>query len=266
MDNDAKVDASVPVAIDRETKSAQAIARLEAGATIAPIIPRTVDEVFRIAQAVILADMAPAGFEMKVSGQDRPDPQKIAIAIMKGAEVGIPPITALSTICIINKRPCIWGDGAVALVQRSGRVEKVEESWEGEAEKVGAPVQTDRGEQDYTPQHTDFPDTLTAVYRIWRRGQAAPYEGRFSVRDARRAGLWANPKKKPWVEYPKRMLRARARAFALRDGFADCLMGLSIAEEIQDLPEAPPEIADTSFLDDGPPEVAPTETESAAEL
>jgi hypothetical protein len=61
--------------------------------------------------------------------------------------------------------------------------------------------------------------------------------------------LWTNPKKKPWFEHPKRMLQWRARAYAMRDGFADCLMGLAVREEIEDLtPE--PVVTDTSFLDD----------------
>ena len=48
------------------------------------------------------------------------------------------------------------------------------------------------------------------------------------------------------------MLMARARAYALRDGFADCLMGLAIREEIEDLPAEAPGKTDTSFLDDAP--------------
>jgi len=72
------------------------------------------------------------------------------------------------------------------------------------------------------------------------------------VKDAKRAHLWNNPKRDPWMKYPQRMLMARARAYALREGFADCLSGLSIAEEIQDLPEAPKPLTDTTFLDDAP--------------
>jgi hypothetical protein len=202
------------------------MASLESGQRVAPIVPRNVEEAFRIAQAVVNAGLAPASYERDAPNPDKlPDVQKILIGILKGAEVGLPPITALSTIAIINKRPCIWGDGAVALCQQSGHVEKVEQKWEGED-----------GKEDWA-----------AVYRIWRRGQSQPYEGRFSVKDAKRAGLWM--KRSTWVQYPQRMLMARARAYALRDGFADCLMGLSIAEEMRDLP-AEPQMVDKSFLED----------------
>jgi hypothetical protein len=70
------------------------------------------------------------------------------------------------------------------------------------------------------------------------------------VRDARRAKLWNNPKKLPWVEHPKRMLKWRARAFAMRDGFADCLMGLSIREEVEDMTIEPVATQNT-VKDDG---------------
>lgn len=47
------------------------------------------------------------------------------------------------------------------------------------------------------------------------------------------------------------MLKWRARGNAMRDGFADCLMGLSIREEVEDLNlTAEPEKTNTSFLDD----------------
>jgi hypothetical protein len=59
---------------------------------------------------------------------------------------------------------------------------------------------------------------------------------RFSVSDAKKAGLWG--KSGPWTQYPKRMLQLRARGFALRDAFPDVLKGLVTAEEAQDYPQA----------------------------
>jgi hypothetical protein len=63
-------------------------------------------------------------------------------------------------------------------------------------------------------------------------------ESRFSVEDAKRAGLWG--KQGPWTAYPKRMLSMRARGFAIRDCFADVLKGLITAEEAQDYPSDKP--------------------------
>src|SRR5207237_9506330 len=123
-----------------------------------------------------------------------------------------------------------------------------------EEEEGAAPDR--RGGRPPRPRLSDFPPGLTAVYRIWRKGQEIPYEGRFSVQHAMRAHLWGNAKRRVWIEYPKRMLMARARAYALRDGFADCLMGLSIREEIEDVPAEPPTRTDTSFLNDAPATIA----------
>lgn len=222
-------------------------AQLVAGANIAPIIPRTIDEVARVARAVIVAGLAPDSYKGK---NDEETASKIMVGIMKGAEVGAAPFTALANIAIINGRPSIWGDLAIALVQARGIVTNVEAKYEGE----------ESGKAE--PQITDFLDSMTAVYRIWRKGQTDPYEGRFSVRDAKRAHLWG--KKQPWVQYPKRMLMARARAYALRDGFADCLSGLSIREEIEDLPPEAPAKTDTAFLENEAPKLAaPIETVEA---
>jgi hypothetical protein len=58
---------------------------------------------------------------------------------------------------------------------------------------------------------------------------------KYSVEDAKRAGLWN--KQGPWTQYPKRMLQMRARGFALRDAFPDVLKGLITVEEAQDYPE-----------------------------
>jgi hypothetical protein len=195
-------------------------AELVAGNPVAPIIPRTIDEVARIANAVIVAGLAPDSYK---GADDKATASRIMIGIMKGSEIGLAPLTALANIAIINGRPCLYGDGAVALIQASGRVDKWQEHFEGE-----------EGEPNFT-----------AVCAIYRKGQDEPYEGRFSVKDAERAKLLA---KGPWVQYRQRMLMWRARSYAMRTGFADCLSGLAIAEEVQDIP-APPKPLPADVLD-----------------
>ncbi len=243
---------------DLEAAARPKMISFEAGARIAPIIPRNLGELAMVASAIITAGLAPESYQEKAGTEDlkyEKTKAKIMVGVMKGAEVGLPPITALSTIAIINGRPTIWGDGAVALVQQSGLVEKIEEFYEGADETDSGPTKDQQGTEDFTPRPTDFPQTMTAVCRVWRRGQSEPYEGRFSVRDAMRAKLWGSPKHEVWIRYPRRMLKNRARAFALRDGFADCLHGLSIREEIEDLPAPPPPVTDLSFLG-GPDEIS----------
>jgi hypothetical protein len=98
----------------------------------------------------------------------------------------------------------------MALVQASPVCENIEEYFEGE----GSP-------------------NPVAVCVAHRRGRT-PVTVKFSVEDAKRAGLWG--KTGPWQAYPKRMMQMRARGFALRDAFPDVLKGLITAEEAQDYP------------------------------
>jgi hypothetical protein len=79
---------------------------------------------------------------------------------------------------------------------------------------------------------------MTAVCQTSRKGKDANVVARFSVADAKKAGLWG--KQGPWTQYPKRMLQLRARGFALRDAFPDVLRGLVTAEEAQDYPQGEP--------------------------
>lgn len=217
---------ALPVVPVVNSRAAKEIMALPFGGVVKAIMPTTLEEAFRYAQLVVNAGLCPNSYETG----GRADPQKVVIGILAGLEVGVPPMQALKGIAIINNRPCIWGDLAVALVQAKGVLLKMEALYTGEPEQ----------------------DNRTCRVLIYRRGQEYPYVGEFSVKDAKRAGLWANHKKKPWIEYPERMLFNRARAFALRDGFADCLSGLAIAEEVQDMPEAPA-IVDSGFLDDAKP-------------
>jgi hypothetical protein len=104
----------------------------------------------------------------------------------------------------------VYGDAAMALVQASPVCEDVEEYFEDEG----------------TPNPV-------AVCVAKRKGRK-PVTVRFSVEDAKRAGLWG--KQGPWSAYPKRMMQMRARGFALRDAFPDVLKGMITAEEAQDYP------------------------------
>lgn len=206
------------------------------------LVPRTTEDALRYAELVCTANLAPASYRGR---NDAETAQRVALGILKGAEVGLPPLTALANIAIINGRPCLHSDGAIALAHASGRLEYISERLEGDG------------------------DNRMAVCEVKRRDQTKAVKRTFSVADAKRAKLWGNAQRQPWVMYPQRMLAARARSWALRDAFADVLSGLGIKEEIEDI--APPpeqQIADTSFLDDEPgemPEAGPSVTEDAGE-
>jgi hypothetical protein len=162
----------------------------------------TVDEAMRFGKMLASSQFAPKDFQNK--------PESCILAIQHGAEIGLGPMQSIQSVAVINGRPSIWGDAALALVMGSPVCEYVKESVAGDGDK------------------------MVAVCETKRRGYPAPSVTQFSVADAVRAGLWG--KSGPWTQYPKRMLQLRARGFALRDAFPDVLKGLVTAEEAQDYP------------------------------
>jgi hypothetical protein len=166
----------------------------------------TFDDAFRFAAMVAKSDFAPKDFRGK--------PESCLLAIQHGSEIGLSPMQSLQNIACINGRPAIWGDAALALCLASPVCDGIHELIEGDG------------------------DNMTAVCQTSRKGKDANVVGRFSVADAKRAGLWG--KTGPWTQYPKRMLQMRARGFALRDAFPDVLKGLVTAEEAQDYPANEP--------------------------
>jgi len=237
---------SEPVAASAPPKRAALIA----GEDVRAIIPRSIEEAFRLAQVFITAGIVPDSYNYGKNppegcGQYDPDPAKVVIGILKSLEVGLPPITGISTIAVINNRPSIWGDGAQALIQQSGLLSSYEERWFGDS--------FDTEDSKALPL-SSWPKTYGCEAKMWRVGQDMPFIGRFTVGDADRANLWNNVRKKPWMESPKRMLKIRARAFAQRDGFADALAGLSVAEEIRDHLEERTRVVSSNFLSASRPE------------
>ena len=162
----------------------------------------SLEDAFRFANAVAASGFAPRGMEK---------PEAILVAIQLGAELGLTPMSALQNIAVINGRPAIYGDAALALVRSSGLLEVFREEEIGEAGK----------------------DTQGVRVTAKRKGFDEASET-FTVADAKLAKLWA--KSGPWTDYPKRMLKFRARGFILRDLFGDVLKGLRTLEEVRDTP------------------------------
>ena len=210
---------------------------------VLPILPRNVPEATQYANGLIAANIVPDAFkysekEAEALGdrtlKGKPNTALIVMGVLKCLEIGVPPQTGLAGLLPINGRFSIWGDLAVAKAQQAGVIANQTRVETGPAFDKNLPL-------------GEWPVDFGVEVRIWRKGQEQPYVGRFTIRDAKRANLWMNQYKKPWVLYPERMLYNRARAFALRDGFADCLNGLSIAEEMLDtLPTVDAEPVDGS--------------------
>ena len=165
--------------------------------------PATLGEAMEFSKMLADSTMVPRAYQGK--------PQDILVCVQWGQEIGLAPLQALQNIAVINGKPSVYGDAAMALVQASAVCEDVQEYFEGEG--------------------TPNPIAVCVAKRRGRKEVVA----KFSVEDAKRAGLWG--KTGPWQAYPKRMMQMRARGFALRDAFPDVLKGLITAEEAQDYPD-----------------------------
>lgn len=192
------------------------------------LVVQDLDSLWRLGEIILRSGLAPTAFTTR---------EAICVAIEMGAEVGLPPMSALQGIAVINGRPSLWGDHILGVCRSTGEMEIFEEWFEHQGKRLAR-------------NPSAYDDTTTAVCRVKRRGDSEAKEVGFSVFDAKRADLWeTNAKVKrrnkntgqeyetandsPWYCYPFRMLQFRARSFALRDKFGDALRGMKMAEELQ---------------------------------
>lgn len=213
------------------TRAAQTAPRLQSAGIKSGLIdamtPKTIDDAFRLAKALSQSgEMVPKHFQGK--------PEAVMAAMLQGASIGLPPMQALQYIAVINGRPSVWGDALPALVMAAGHFIDVELTGEG--------------------------DKMVATATLTRKDGKKVVRS-FSMAEAKKANLTGKPG--PWQQYPSRMLQMRARAFAIRDGAPDALVGLAIAEEVMDYgPEtardvtparAAPRMGRSVYVDEDPP-------------
>lgn len=185
----------------------------------------TLEDVVRMAQYILKSGFAPKGMQTV---------EALVVAIECGKEVGLPTMSAVQNIAVINGRPTIFGDAVLGICMSSPRFDH------------GAFSETIEGDGD----------NMRAVCRVRRVGVNTPVIQTFSVADAKRAKLWG--KQGPWSEYPTRMLMWRARTFALRNAFADILKGYYTTEEARDI--AVDRLVESIDLPDAPAHTTPKPT------
>jgi hypothetical protein len=155
----------------------------------------------KVAERMAKSNLVPKDY------QNRPD--DIFLAIAKGYQLGLPVEQCLENIAVINGRACVWGDSALAIVISHPHCEYVKEGY----------------------QYDDRGNITGAFCTVKRRGYPEHTEI-FTKIMAAKAKLIGKPG--PWSQYEERMLKLRARGFAIRDKFADALKGIPIAEEVYD--------------------------------
>ena len=130
-------------------------------------------------------------------------PADTAVAIMKGAALGLDPVAALEAIYVISGKPALYARSMVALVLARGH-----EVWTEEA------------------------DATKVTVKGKRHGSSHVEESTWDVARVKAAGLDRN---RQYAAHPEAMLYARAAADVCRRIAPDVLAGLSYGvEELQE--------------------------------
>ena len=167
------------------------------------LFPQTLKEAEDLAATLCASQMVPKHYVN--------NPKNAVGAMAHGMPLGMNAMQAMQSVAMINGMPGLYGDGLLAVCRSCPSWEWMQETIEGE---VATCIAKRRNEPEVTAT--------------------------FSVQDAKRAQLWG--KAGPWTQYPMRMLAMRARAFALRNLYADVLRGMGSAEELRDIPAEMPAV------------------------
>lgn len=159
------------------------------------------------------------------------DTKEKAIAVMmKGRELGIPPMYALSNIAVISGKPTCTAELMLALIYR------------------------DHGDDAVIfTEASSTKATISYKRRGWKERQSFT----FAIEDARTAGLSGGN----WSKYPAAMLRARCTSAVGRMGFPDTIAGMYTPEELGATVDA----ETGEILSPTPPESVRVEAESPAD-
>jgi hypothetical protein len=157
------------------------------------LVPLNPDQCFAIADRIAKSPLIPDAYRGK--------PTEAAIAIMYGNEVGLPPMTSLQRVIVINGKPTLDAAAMTALIRSAGH------SLSGDA----------------------TPTEATAVGKRLDTGDSMSVT--FTMDDAKQAGLVRSG---PWTKFPKSMLWSRAVSQLARELFSDVLLGINyVPEELE---------------------------------
>lgn len=165
------------------------------GAQPAAIVPHTFAEVVTMCEALARADLAPKNLRGKV--------MDMALVIMTGAEVGLPPMASLRLYTTWDGVPRLMAEGVRAIILQSPAIEYFEMSTCSDTEATWIGKRRGRPQQSVTWTHER----------------------------ARKAGLL---EKENWKKYEQDMLNARASMQLGRILAPDVVAGMVALEEARD--------------------------------
>src|SRR5690606_31794716 len=153
-------------------------------------IAQHINQIQALGQTLVKSGLLPQGVRT---------PEAAVAIILKGRELGIPPMQALSHIHVINGKPTLSAELMLAMVMKAGHEVWIVETTSERCAIAGK-----------------------------RRGSGREQSLTFTLEDAQRAGVTTN---QTWKKYPDAMLRARAISAFCRMFAPDVLMGVSYTPE-----------------------------------
>lgn len=169
---------------------------------------QTMREIYQIAQAFSMSNLVPEAYRGKPNSTGHAN---CFVALSMGFELGLPPMQALTHIVVVNGRPAVDGQLAIALANRRAPI-------------VG-PIRYDEGGKN---------DEQFCVAWAVDKATKERVEYKITIADARAAG-WLDKGMSHWKKDPKIMLRYRAASYLIRTNYPDAILGLSTKEELEDI-------------------------------
>lgn len=168
----------------------------------------TLSDELSLCKTLVSAGMVPSSLDT---------PQKLFAARQLCRELGLPVMSAIRQVYVVNGTPTLWGDTPLALVRRSGLLLKINEYF------------VDENFNQISVKNKNLKaDVYAAVCEVQRKGDDLK-EFFFTKDQAETAGLYTK-NRSLWKVYPLRMIQLKARGLALKNEFSDILMGVGIAE------------------------------------
>lgn len=129
----------------------------------------------------------------------------IFFVVCAGMELGFPPMAALRSLYAVNGRTALEAKAKAALCLQ-------------------------RGAALYFKKTEDTDKAVT--WETHRKGASEPAVSRFTIDDAKHAGLI--DKGGPWKQYPRRMMSWKALGFLCDDTYPDVMLGVATKEDFDE--------------------------------
>lgn len=203
MEEIKKENQELEVLEEQKEEKKEVVKREPIKTTNGVIMTSSFEEQYRLARCYVQSKLLPKSFDT---------PEKVVVALQLCYELGLPPMSSIRQIAVINGTPSLFGDLPLALAMKSGLLKKYEEKL---FDKEGNEID----------EKNQKPVFMASCYG--ERVDGSSLKTMFSLADAENAGLLGS---NCWKKYPKDMLVYRARGRLLKSLVPDALQGVAQGE------------------------------------